>query len=264
MNHEVTSPIKKTPLFTIITVCYNTEGTIKSTVNSVSRQTFRSFEFIIIDGGSTDGTVERIRESQDYIDYWCSEPDRGVYHAMNKGIDKSCGQWIIFLGADDKFCDEFVLDKVAKKLLHSSDNELKMIYGDTLYENGTNFKSEVSRKILWKNTVQHQSAFYKNSLFNSFKYNDSLRICSDYELNLLLFINNEKTQYIDIPIAICGCNGLSSDFKNRSRAINELNTIRGWHINSLLSMYISLILYVRLMLKLSIYYITSHVSISSR
>lgn len=101
--------MKKAPLITVITVSYNAVSSIEDTIKSVINQSYKNIEFIIIDGQSTDGTVDIIKKYEKQIAYWTSEPDNGVYDAMNKGIDKSTGEWIIFLGADDILLDNLTI-----------------------------------------------------------------------------------------------------------------------------------------------------------
>ena len=99
-------------LISVVTVCYNAADTIEKTMLSVLNQTYHDIEYIIIDGGSTDGTVEIIRKYADRIAYWVSEPDKGIYDAMNKGIKVATGEWINFMNAGDEFVDANVLDKL--------------------------------------------------------------------------------------------------------------------------------------------------------
>lgn len=99
-------------LISVVTVCYNAADTIEKTMLSVLNQTYHDIEYIIIDGGSTDGTVEIIRKYADRIAYWVSEPDKGIYDAMNKGIKVATGEWINFMNAGDEFVDEGVIEKL--------------------------------------------------------------------------------------------------------------------------------------------------------
>ena len=98
----------------IITVSYNAAATIERTILSVIRQTYPHMEYIVIDGGSTDGTVDIIRKYEDQIAYWVSEPDQGIYDAMNKGIRRATGDYIYFLGADDWLRDDQVMQEVSE------------------------------------------------------------------------------------------------------------------------------------------------------
>ncbi len=100
------------PKVSIVTVVYNDAKGLEKTIKSVINQTYKNVEFIIIDGGSTDGTVEIIKKYEDYIDYWVSEEDKGIYDAMNKGIKAATGTWINFMNAGDVFVDCEVLSSI--------------------------------------------------------------------------------------------------------------------------------------------------------
>jgi len=109
------SPISYLPLITVITVVLNGEKALEETIKSVISQTYPNVEYIIIDGGSTDGTLDIIKKYEDYIDYWVSEPDKGIYDAMNKGVDLTTGQWINFINAGDRFYDEDLIEEIFSK-----------------------------------------------------------------------------------------------------------------------------------------------------
>ena len=112
---KATSP--GAPLISIITAVLNGDKTLERTIQSVIDQDYKNIEYIIIDGGSTDGTLDIIKKYDHAIDYWMSEPDEGIYDAFNKGIQISSGEWIYFLGADDYFVDQNVLNTTVHKLL---------------------------------------------------------------------------------------------------------------------------------------------------
>ena len=95
------------PLFSIITVCYNETGNIKKTLDSIIEQSFRDFELIVVDGGSTDGTKEIVQEYEQNIAWWCSERDNGIYNAMNKGVSHATGEYVIFMNAGDWFYNKY-------------------------------------------------------------------------------------------------------------------------------------------------------------
>jgi putative colanic acid biosynthesis glycosyltransferase len=243
------------PLVSIITVVFNAEKTIEATIKSVINQSYNNIEYIIIDGKSTDNTISIIDKYQDGIGYWITEADRGVYDAMNKGIDRANGDWLIFLGADDELFDKLVVEKLIKTSELRDENSEKslIVFGNTLYTNGKYFRSFLSIRTLIRNTVQHQSAMYHRSLFDDFRYDSSFRICSDYELNLLVYLKNIQSKYINSTISTCSYGGLSNNFNNRTQAIEELNNIRGKHIPTLANQAISTFLNIRLSIKILIH-----------
>ena len=113
------------PLISVITVSYNAVLTIEQTILSVINQTYLNIEYIIIDGGSTDGTVNVIKKYADKIAYWVSESDKGIYDAMNKGIAYSHGEYCNFINAGDKFCSSSILKHVSEKSLRVPENFLR-------------------------------------------------------------------------------------------------------------------------------------------
>lgn len=114
------------PLLSIITVVFNAENSLRETFNSVFSQTFSDFEYVVIDGGSTDGTVDVIKENESKIDYWVSEKDRGIYDAMNKGLGVFRGRYVNFLNAGDTLCNESVLRSIFDDL----SNDVDVLFGD--------------------------------------------------------------------------------------------------------------------------------------
>ena len=147
----------------IVTVSYNAADTIEQTISSVVNQTYEDIEYIIIDGGSTDGTVDIIRKYEDKIAYWVSEPDEGIYAAMNKGIDAATGDYIYFLGADDALVDS--------EILHYVCNDIKETHADVYsyceyMVTDSGMQKFVSNKFarnekLIKSMIPHQGMFVK-------------------------------------------------------------------------------------------------------
>jgi len=126
------------PLITVITVVLNGKKYLEDTILSVVNQTYNNIEYIIIDGGSTDGTLDIIKKYEEEIDYWQSEPDSGIFEAMNKGIKLATGDWIHFLHSDDRYYNDDVLEKVVKVLNNSG----KYFYYFTLIHDFGNFQKE--------------------------------------------------------------------------------------------------------------------------
>jgi len=218
------------PLISIITVTYNAERFIEECISSVLNQTFTDFEYIVIDGNSTDSTVGIIKKYSNNIHKIVVEADSGIYDAMNKGINLASGEYLYFLGADDTLYSNLTLDKVASSI--SSNDFPAIVYGNVVYDNGKSFKSVFGFKTLLNNTIHHQSAFYNKKLFTTFRYDLNYRLISDYELNLLIFINNGQKDSLLIPEIISRCTDGGQSRSQLKLAMSETNMIRhkilGW------------------------------------
>ena len=198
------------PLITIITVAYNAISTIEQTILSVINQTYPNIEYIIIDGGSTDGTIDIIKKYESRITYWISESDKGIYDAMNKGIKSANGEWINFMNCGDTFYSNNVIIDVFKQARLTSD----IIYGDTnIMLSIGNFVKKAS--VVSKNNYMpfgHQSSFSRTSLLKLFNFDLNFKICADSNFFYEAYNNNYKFEYVDIIIANYEAeNGLSSE-----------------------------------------------------
>jgi glycosyltransferase involved in cell wall biosynthesis len=183
----------------VITVCKNAGETIENTIKSILSQTYENIEYIIIDGISTDNTLDIIKKYQDKIHCWLSEQDSGLYNAMNKGIKASSGEILFFLNADDTIYNEKVIERIINYFERS---KADIIYGDLIAVNReTNTeelqKSNSADKLFWMNQcVCHQVIFYKKELFQKYGYYDEkYKIAADYDFNLKCIIKN-KTKAI--------------------------------------------------------------------
>ena len=149
----------------IITINYNNNLGLIKTISSVIAQTFKNFEFIVIDGGSNDGSVETIKENSDIIDYWVSEKDKGIYHAMNKGVAQASGDFLLMLNSGDSLASFDTLSDVFKDKEYSD----SILYGNIRWESkDTVFKDSIfpdslNFKYFWLNSIGHQAAFIKRS-----------------------------------------------------------------------------------------------------
>lgn len=212
------------PLITIITVSYNAVKDIESTILSVLNQTYPNIEYIIIDGGSTDGTLDIIKKYQDRISYWVSEPDKGIYDAMNKGTLKAAGEWLNFMNAGDTFYDQNVLEKVFR---NNNWEDTDVIYGDVYikYKNTKKLRSTLPIKHLEKGMpFCHQSTFIKTKLQKKITFDTHYKICADYNLFLTLYKQKYHFKKIDIAIATFLYGGVSTD------AFISL-MVEEWHIS---------------------------------
>lgn len=182
---------------------------------SVQNQQFKNYEVWVIDGNSVDNTKEFLNKLEAPF-YSISETDRGVYDAMNKGILKSKGKWLYFLGDDDIFFDEKVLQKIFSNEI---DDQFKIIAGSIVYEaKESQFiysKSKTKKKpdwsfLMWiRNGLHHQGAFYRKELFDKQKYNLQYPVLADYALNLTFFNKKYKCKLEKIVTTKCSGNGLS-------------------------------------------------------
>ena len=169
----------------IITVCFNAVGVIEKTILSVISQTYNDVEYIIIDGGSTDGTLDIVKKYENYIAYWISEPDSGIYNAMNKGVKYATGLYCNFMNAGDCFHDNKVFESLFGE--NNYDNCIA-IYGNTnLVKNGL-FVGRFLNNPFWKvrypfRTGQgfcHQSLFTKTSLVKKLRFDLSYKYAADF------------------------------------------------------------------------------------
>jgi glycosyltransferase involved in cell wall biosynthesis len=149
------------PLVTVITVTYNCGHCLEGTILSVLNQSYSNVEYIVIDGGSKDGTLDILNRYDHAIDYWVSEPDNGIYDAMNKGIRFSSGEWLNFLNAKDTFCESGTIESVAKTFFQG---DARFIYSDVLLTrdgeaNSHRYKCDHRRLI-----INHQASVYQKSL----------------------------------------------------------------------------------------------------
>ncbi|GAB3961674.1 glycosyltransferase family 2 protein [Spirosoma harenae] len=210
----------------IITINLNNSSGLRKTIESVIKQTSVDFEYIVIDGGSTDGSLEVIRAYESKIAYWVSEPDRGIYHAMNKGIKESKGEYCQFLNSGDYL----LTPSVTEQMLQGFD-ECSILYGNQVREiNGKRVieRSYAGRQItlmdLYRSTIYHSSTYIKRSLFERYGlYDESLKIVSDWKFYLIAVgLHNEKAIYRDIDVAWFDSNGISSNIELDKKERNEV------------------------------------------
>ena len=211
----------------IITINYNNAKGLKKTIDSVINQTYKGFEYIVIDGASNDGSVDVIKDYESKIDYWVSQKDNGIYHAMNKGILKASGEYLLFLNSGDWFIDSEILKNTI-----GSVERAEIVYADGYIE-----KEEGSRmlikipempglKFFSKTSLFHPSSFIKRQLFNQFGlYNEHNKIVSDWEFFIKTMLIH-KVSYKKIPyvISVIEENGISRNPEFADLLKNEIKT----------------------------------------
>ena len=196
------------PLISVIVAVYNGAKTLQRCIDSVSNQTYPNKEIIIIDGGSTDGTVEIIESNQDKIAYWISEPDSGIYNAWNKALDNISGDWICFLGSDDYLWKKDVFEEIAPHFIKAESQNIRMVYGQVARVTEDNEISCIdgfSWEYTWRSiiidgicTFTHQGMFHHRSLFELYgRFDESFQIAGDYELLVRVFKDGEGALFID-------------------------------------------------------------------
>jgi len=198
----------------VITVNYNDKAGLAKTIESVTNQTLKPLEFIIIDGGSNDGSKELIEQNQDKIDYWISEKDSGVFNAMNKGIKAAKGDFVIFMNGGDCFIDNSVLENISPDL----NDDYDIYYGDNYKVSPSSkrlktYPEKLRFSFFYSSSINHQSTFIRKSLFEThFYYNENYRIASDWEFfAYTICYVNVPTKYLKKTIALYDFTGISSN-----------------------------------------------------
>jgi len=202
------------PLISVLTVVFNNVKTIEDTIKSVMGQTYDNVEYIIIDGGSTDGTIDIIKKYEGKIDYWVSEPDHGLYDAMNKGIAGSKGEWIHILNSDDYYINDSVLQNVVPYL--QEPGKQFYYFAMNLENKGTvtvqkyPFNVLNYLKLFYSAYLPHPTMFIAREQYHTAGVFDiKFKIAADHDL-ILRLCRCYKPIYVDIPIVLMRGGGLSS------------------------------------------------------
>ena len=199
----------------ILTVNLNNESGLRRTINSVINQTYSDFEYIIIDGGSYDGSLDVIEKYAKKITSWLSQSDRGIYHAMNKGIQKANGEYLLFLNSGDCLYSANVIEQIINNNLVED-----IIAGDILIKENSNNENQILKKspkkitakYLFENYLPHPGTLIKRKLFNEIDlYNESYKIVSDWEFFLKAFLIYKATyRYLPICVSVFVADGISA------------------------------------------------------
>jgi glycosyltransferase involved in cell wall biosynthesis len=216
----------------IITVVWNNKETIKDAIDSVLSQTYKDIEYIVIDGGSTDGTVDIVKEYQDKISVFISEPDEGIYDAMNKGIVLATGNVIGILNSDDFYINELTIGKVVKEF---KEKKVDSVYADLVYVKPKNFNKTVRyydsgnfnpSKFSYGWMPAHPTFFVKRKVYEKYGvFRTDLKIAADFDiLSRFLYIHKISYSYIKEALVKMRTGGVSTSFN--SIWINNIETLR--------------------------------------
>jgi glycosyltransferase involved in cell wall biosynthesis len=227
MNSLTKVPPSK-PLITILTVVYNDAENLEKTLKSIADQDYKEYEFVLVDGGSTDGTLAVIRHYEHLISKWISEPDNGIYDAMNKGIKMAGGMYINFLNAGDEYCSHETLGEVNAILKEGKD--IDILYGKVMNDsNGEQSLKYITGKpinpfgLYMTIPICHQTMFVKLKAFDIVgSYSTDLRITSDYEWLVKYYRkmkNLHKLHFMDKPLILYKHGGFS--FQNMRKVALE-------------------------------------------
>jgi len=251
------------PMVSVITIVLNDEKSIEKTILSIISQSYFNYEYIIIDGGSEDSTIDIIRYYEKHIDFWLSEPDEGIYSAMNKGILRASGKYSIFINSGDVLSHKNILRKIFQKLDSSTD----IFYGNTIVDFGSFTRCIIPKKLTRKDAMPfcHQSALVRTALLKEKRFDVHFKICADRDFFTKCYYEEKSFCYIDTTIAKIAAMGYSSI--NSVLHIKEKNTIAlRYRAITILESYINiLIITIRFYIikiipsKLRLFYHKSHV-----
>jgi glycosyltransferase involved in cell wall biosynthesis len=222
--------------FSIIVAVRNGAETLRRSIESVAGQTFKYWELIIIDGGSTDGTLDVIAACEPFITFWSSEPDSGIYQAWNKALPQASGEWLWFLGADDFFLSADVLANVAA-LLVNVPGDVHVAYGRVhhiacdgtyLYSRGEPW-TRVGARYKQQMTIPHQGVLHRRTLFEKHGvFDESFEIAGDYEF-LLRELKTGTATYLPLDVTAMRQGGLSGD---PSKSLTILHEVRAAQVRN--------------------------------
>lgn len=195
--------------YSIITINYNDKEGLSRTIKSVINQTSKNFEYIVIDGGSTDGSVDIIKQNIDYINYWVSEKDKGVYNAMNKGIAQAKGDYLVFMNAGDCFHTPDILE-----LMCDYQEDIicgKVFKGNTTIPSG-HYKPTITLVDLMRGSLPHQAMFIRRELMVKHPYDENYKILSDWKFCIqALVFDNCTFRNSDVIVADYDISGISTN-----------------------------------------------------
>lgn len=212
------------PKISIVTVNFNNADGLQQTISSVAAQSLLNFEYVVVDGGSSDASVALIETKKDVISHWISKADTGVYQAMNRGIRMATGDYVLFLNSGDTFCSETVLQDVSEKITNDKD----IYYGNLIFKveqkaYEQEYPEEFDFGYFLDRSLPHPGSFIKKELFDRiFYYSEEYRIVSDWEFFLCAILKEKVTyQHLNMLISNFDLRGMSNDPKNKGKIEQE-------------------------------------------
>ena len=199
-------------IVTIITVCRNHAQELERTIRSMESQTWQEKEYLVIDGASTDDSLDVIKAHEASITRWVSEPDQGIYDAMNKGVKMAQGEWVIFMNAGDTFAGDDTLQRV-----FGSAQDADVIYGDVI--KGELVKKAEAPRNAHRMFYCHQSAFVRTSCLREFPFDIRHRMSADFKQVKQLYLSGKRFRQLDFPVANFDTQGVSN--RNRSAGLYD-------------------------------------------
>jgi glycosyltransferase involved in cell wall biosynthesis len=210
-----TSKVNK-PLISIITTVFNNKVLIEQTIQSVINQSYDNIEYIIIDAGSTDGTIDVLKRYSQYIDYFLSEKDNGIYYGMDKGIRLANGDYLMMLNSDDFYFNNKVIEEIAKAI--NSFPHIDFFYGDSYIirkNRNVDYKISNTDRIIYKNSIPHPTVVLKRSVyFKEGGFNLHYKISADYDLILTLILKKYPCKKLNFSKVIFRDGGFSAKNHN--------------------------------------------------
>ena len=208
--------MSRRPFFSVVIPTFNDKEALERNFFLLASQTFKDFEVLVADGNSSDGTKAFLQAESRFTLKWTSQPDDGIYHAMNHALLRAKGQWYLFLGADDQLAAAETLEQMHA---HLADSNLDILSGAVQYQNRNNalvpevHQAHYGWKLRWKNTLHHQGTFYRSTLFALGGYDAAYRILADYHFNLRIWKAAKFGETTKTVVAIAGAQGVSKAFK---------------------------------------------------
>lgn len=218
----------------IITIAYNNLDGLRQTYESIRRQTYRDYEWIVIDGGSSDGTKQFLEEHDAELAFWCSEPDKGVYNAQNKGTQHATGEYSIYMNSGDSFYADDVLEK-----LFQQESDADIIYGNWMlvFEDGkTRLRvapEVIDLAFLYEDNICHQAMLIRTEAVKNRPYDEAFRIYADWEEWLALYMQGKRFERRDLTV----CNFLVGGISTGDNASEKLKQERMAEIKRLQDRY---------------------------